>query len=115
MFYSLKEHAGGLEHAARGLHRTLFRIPVTRYFDTLSKDEEPAAGEYTHRLKLLLDDGGKPVTCKGCGYAVVRMVYPDGWEVEVCSAVTAPKMVNDKAFDKWIESMPRPRVTSDVR
>jgi hypothetical protein len=98
MFLSLKENTGALEHFLKGLHRAVFRVPATRHFDLLSQK--------TERIRLLLDDDQKPITCKGCGYAIVRQIYPGGWEVESCSSITAPQLVNNKKFDEWVESIP---------
>jgi hypothetical protein len=106
MLWSLKENAGGLNHMFKGLHRALFRIPLTRHFETLSKRSD--------KIRLLLDDDKNPVPCKACGYAVVRLIYSDGWEVEACSAITAPHLVGNQKFENWVESMPRNRVTSDI-
>lgn len=107
MFVSWKENTGALDHFFRGLNRAVFRIPTTKHFDLLSQK--------TDRIKLLLDDDNKPITCKGCGYAIVRLVYPDGCEVECCSSITAPQLVNNKKFDDWVESIPRVRETTEVR
>ncbi|MDZ4838173.1 MAG: hypothetical protein SGJ27_30690 [Candidatus Melainabacteria bacterium] len=107
MFWSFKENTGALEHFFKGLHRAVFRVPVTKHFDLLSQK--------TDQIKLLLDDDNQPITCKGCGYAIVRQTYPDGWEVESCSSITAPQLVNNKKFDDWVESIPKARVTTEVR
>lgn len=107
MFLSWKENTGALDHFFKGLHRAVLRVPATKHFDLLKQK--------TDRIRLLIDDDNEPITCKGCGYAIVRLVYPDGWEVEVCSSITAPQLVNNKRFDAWVESIPRARVTSEVR
>jgi len=107
MFWSFHENAGSLSHMLKGWHRAIFHIPVTRHFDALAQK--------TDRIRLLLDDDQKPVGCKSCGYAIARLIYADGWEVEACSAITAPKLVGNKEFEQWVETMPQHRITSDVR
>lgn len=107
MVWSLKESAGGLNHRFKGLQRVLFNVPNTRPFEELSRK--------TDKLSLVLDAANKPIPCKGCGYAIVRLAFADGWEVEACSVITAPKLIDNPKFQSWMESMPRQRVTSDVR
>lgn len=107
MVLGWNEHQGALGHFCKGLNRVVLRVPATRHFELLSQK--------TDRIRLLLDDDSRPITCKGCGYVIVRLTYPDGWEVECCSAITAPQLVNNKKFDDWVESIPRTRLTSEVR
>lgn len=104
---SFKENLGALEHFFRGLNRSIFRIPVTKHFDLLSQKSD--------RITLLMDDDNQPITCKACGYAIVRFIYPDGWEVECCSSITAPQLVNNKKFDEWVDSIPRAKLPTEVR
>lgn len=108
MFWSVKENAGGLKHMWKGLTRALFRVPSTRPFETLKQKSD--------KIRILVDDENQPVNCKACGYAIVRFTYADGWEVEACSAVTAPKLVNNQNFDNWVDAViSGHRVKSEVR
>ena len=107
MLWSLKENTGGTKHSLKWLYRALFRVPATHHFDLLSRS--------TDKIKLVVDDNGNPVLCKGCGYANVRLVYPGDWEVEACSSTIAYELVNDKEFDDWIATMPSLKRKTEVR
>ncbi len=91
----------------KGLHRIIFRRPVTAHFDKLQGG--------SRKISLLIDDLGKPITCKGCGYAAVRFHYPAGWDVEVCSSSRAYELLDNERFESWMNSLASGRVKTEAR
>jgi len=97
MFYNLRENTEALNHILRGWHRAVLRVPVTKYSEEISKVSD--------NTRVLCDDDNNPVRCKTCGYAIVRIAYADGWEIESCSAVTTRRLVNNKEFEGWVDAV----------
>ena len=78
MFWSMKENAGGMQHLADGWLRMITGKPCTHFFERLKSK--------TTDLRLVTDESQRPIVCKLCGFAQVRLRLSNGWEIEACSA-----------------------------
>ena len=100
MLWSLSENTGGLEHLLHKLSRSLFRLPVERCYEKLTR-------KIPQGLSLVLDDSGKPTRCKSCGYAQARLELPGGWVMEACSAAGFRHIPGNQKFRDWAAGLAR--------